>query len=253
VSEFSVRSPLAPASIAAGLAVVLALAWSAMSGDILRPLLDFESIRGIPYLRSGLTTLGDIAVMLALTSLAARKSPGAMLALAGLGGNLPRSVLWAILVFGPPLGLCLALARPGAFDSSDILWPAVGSPFLEEVLYRGLAIGILMRLCGWPFLAAALLPAAFFGLAHMAQGEELVGIAGVVAITGLGGLLFGWLFVRWNFNLWPPVLLHMGMNALWIVFDLGENAIGGWFGNAQRLLIVALAIGLSLLLAPKRR
>ena len=75
-----------------------------------------------------------------------------------------------------------------------------------------------------------------FGLVHATQGQDPASIAGIVAITGLGGLLFGWLFVRWDFNLWPPILLHIGMNSLWIVFALGDDALGGWLGNALRLI-----------------
>jgi membrane protease YdiL (CAAX protease family) len=99
---------------------------------------------------------------------------------------------------------------------------------------------------------ACLLPAMFFGVAHLWQGNDLMSIAGVVIITGLGGLLFGWLFVRWNFNLWPAVLLHIGMNSLWTVFALGENAIGSEMGNMLRLTTVLLAIILSLRMAPPK-
>ncbi|MCR5873053.1 CPBP family glutamic-type intramembrane protease [Phenylobacterium sp. J426] len=94
------------------------------------------------------------------------------------------------------------------------------------------------------------MPALMFGLVHAGQGSDPASIAGVVAITGLGGLLFGWLFVRWDFNLWPPILLHVGMNSLWIVFALGENALGGWLGNALRLGIVVGAVLLTLRMTP---
>ena len=82
------------------------------------------------------------------------------------------------------------------------------------------------------------------------RGAEVLGI---VAITGLGGLLFGWLFVRWGFSLWPPIFLHMGMNSLWIAFDLGENAIGGLLGNVERVVVVVLAIALTLWLTRRRQ
>jgi len=108
-----------------------------------------------------------------------------------------------------------------------------------------------MGLCGWRFFPAALAPALLFGLAHISQGSEPMEIAGIVAITAVGGLLFGWLFVRWGFNLWPAIFVHMGLNALWSVFALGDNAIGGWFGNALRLAVIAAGVGLTLLLAPK--
>lgn len=246
-------SPVSARSLAIALGVALALAYSTRSGDILGPLLDYEAIRGIPYGRAALVTFGDTVVMLALISLLSLKSPVSILSLSGLNRDLSRPLLWALIILGPSALLSFFTAPLGEFEMSDVLWLSIGSPFFEEVAYRGLAIGALMALCGWRFLPAALLPAAFFGVAHAAQGEGITEIVGVVAITGLGGLLFGWLFVRWNFNLWPPILLHIGMNAIWLIFDLGENAIGGWFGNAQRLLVVALSIGLTLLMAPKRR
>lgn len=246
-------SPYSARPLAIALGVALALAYSTISGDILGPLFDFEPIRGVPYLRSALVTFGDAVVMLALISSLSLKSPISILALSGLNRDLSRPLLWALIVLGPSTLISFFTSPLGKFDTSDVLWLSIGSPFLEEFTYRGLAVGALMALCGWRFLPAALLPAAFFGVAHAAQGEGVMEVAGVVAITGLGGLLFGWLFVRWNYNLWPAILLHMGMNAIWLIFDLGENAIGGWFGNAQRLLVVALSIGLTLLMAPKRR
>lgn len=91
----------------------------------------------------------------------------------------------------------------------------------------------------------------FFGGAHLLQGSDLGSLAGVVAITGIGGVLFGWLFVRWGHNLWPPFLLHAGLNGLWSVFDLGEDALGGWLGNGLRLGIVAIAIATTFWLAPR--
>ncbi|MEZ5958085.1 MAG: CPBP family intramembrane glutamic endopeptidase [Hyphomonadaceae bacterium] len=83
---------------------------------------------------------------------------------------------------------------------SDIAWAGVGGPIAEEFVYRGLALGVLIRWCGWPIWLACIWPAVFFGAAHFAQGEDWGSVAGIVAITGLGGVLFGWLFVRWRFN-----------------------------------------------------
>lgn len=232
-------------------AVTLALGWSTVSGPILKPLLASVPTYGVPYLRAGLATIGDLLVLLGLVSVAAMRSPASILRFAGFDRDARRPLLWGLASLTPSAVLAFWFAPLGQFEVSDLLYQAIGSPVLEEIIYRGLAIGILMRLCGWPFLAAALLPATLFGLAHAAQGEAPIDIAGLVAITGFGGLLFGWLFVRWGFNLWPSILLHVGMNALWIVFNLGDNAIGSWFGNALRLLVIALAISLTLLLAPR--
>lgn len=136
--------------------------------------------------------------------------------------------------------------------ASDIAWKGVVGPIAEEFVYRGLALGILIRWCGWPIWLACIWPAVFFGVAHFGQGQDWGSVAGIVAITGLGGILFGWLFVRWRFNLWPAILLPVGLNSIWLVFELGENALGGSIGNILRFTVIAIAVGATVWLAPPR-
>lgn len=235
-----------PRSLATASAVTLALIYSTISGSLLRSPLDAAWIVQVPYLRSALISLGDILVLLALVSVAARSRPRDVLALAGLTEPIRQPLVWALWLFVPALLIAL-FASPVAsgLATSDFLWPAVFGPISEEIFYRGLGVGVLMRWCGWPLILACLWPAVFFGAAHAWQGADMGSLVGVVAITGIGGLLFGWLYARWCFNLWPPILLHIGMNALWTTFDLGQNAIGGWFGNALRLTIAVAAIALT--------
>lgn len=90
----------------------------------------------------------------------------------------------------------------------------------------------------------------FFDVVHAGQEQDLGSMLGVVAVIGTGGLLFGWLFVRWNFSLWPPILLHIGLNGLWLIFGPGNDAIGGLVGNGLRLGIVLVAIVVTIRLAP---
>lgn len=229
-------------------AVGAALIWAAFSGSWLRPLL--PSL-GMAYGRSLLVNLADLAVMALLVGLAARAHPRRLFELSGLAASGRRPLAWAGVLFIPAVAVAALLAPVSAsFTADDLFWQGVGFPVLEEVIYRGLAVGALIRWAGWPWWAACLAPAVMFGLVHAGQGSDLGSIAGVVAITGLGGLLFGWLFVRWDFNLWPAILLHVGMNSLWIVFGLGENALGGWLGNGLRLAVVAGAVLLTLPMAP---
>ncbi|MFK7843559.1 MAG: hypothetical protein AB8B54_14935 [Sphingorhabdus sp.] len=42
------------------------------------------------------------------------------------------------------------------------------------------------------------------------------------------------------------------MNSLFVLFDLGDNAIGSWLLNGLRIAIVAIAIGATLKFAPTR-
>lgn len=245
--HFHMRNPLLVAAVA------VALLGMATLGPILRPYLletPLADIRaGVSFALYGVDLL-LIAAAIVLFGGAGRPS---LLALSGLRAPIVRPALFAALLFAPAAAIA-ALSAPvsDTFDAFEIATGGVIYPLFEEIGFRGLALGALMTLCGWRFLPAALLPAAFFGAAHFWQGESPVEVAGVVAITGLGGLFFGWLFVRWGFNLWPPLFLHVGLNTLWTVFALGENAIGGWFGNALRFSVVAAAVALTLGLAPRR-
>lgn len=231
-------------------AVTVALIWAAFSGQVLRP-----HLTGIetPYLASVLVNLSDLAVMAGLLMLAGRAGPGRVFGLTGLKAPVARPLIWAAILFVPAVVIAVLSAPVSSeFTGPDLFWQGVGFPVIEEVIYRGLAVGALILWAGWRWWAACLLPALLFGLVHAGQGTDLGSVAGIVAITGLGGLLFGWLFVRWGFNLWPPILLHVGMNSLWIVFALGETALGGWLGNGLRLAVVAGAIVLTLVITRRR-
>lgn len=246
--------PASHRALAIATGVSIALVYSTQSGALLRPLLDAANLPPVPYLSSAITSLGDAIVLLALAAALAWRSPLELIASSGLAAPVAKPALWALCWFVPALGLCLAFAAPAAqVAATDVAWLGFGGPALEELVYRGLAVTILVRLCGWHWLAACLAPAAIFGLAHWGQGDDAASIAGIVALTGVGGLLFGWLLVRWGYNLWPPIFLHVGLNTLWTVFDLGDNALGGWLGNAMRLGVISIAIAGSFWLAPSKR
>ena len=161
-------------SLVNALAVSVALVYITQSGDIIPPLVNFEFIRSIPYGRSGLASLSDVLVMLLLTSLAARKSPVSILTLAGLDKPIARPAIWALLWFIPALAVCLFAARPASDVSpADFTYLTFISPLLEELAFRGLAVGVLMRLCGWSVWPACLLPAVFFGVVHAFRARIL--------------------------------------------------------------------------------
>lgn len=231
-------------------AVGLGLLWTTFSGPVLRPHLTAIQT---PYLASFVVNLSDVLVMAALVMLAAQKGPLRLWRMAGLSASPIKPLIWAAIIFVPAalVAIFMAPVAPG-LSANTVLWQGGIFPVIEEVVYRGLAVGALVILAHWRWWAACLAPALMFGVVHMAQGQSPMDAAGIVAITALGGLLFGWLFIRWRFNLWPPILLHVGLNSLWIVFALGETALGGWVGNGLRLAVVAAAIVLSWKMAPRR-
>ncbi len=228
--------------------ILIALAVSTVSGDMVRWL--GQGLPDVPYLRSALATLTNLIVLLLLAAWASKRSPASLLAMAGWRKPIVAPLIWATIVLAPAWIACAfwIVQRP-PLAPIDLFWKGLAFPFAEELIYRGLAIGMLVGLCGWRWLPACLAPALLFGAGHFAQGADPASNVGIVLITAVGGLLFGWLWVRWDGNLWPPVLLHAGMNSLWMVYGLGDNAIGGLWGNALRAVIVAAAIGLTVLYA----
>ena len=83
------------------------------------------------------------------------------------------------------------------------------APLAEELVFRaGLQEGLLRRLRP-PWVANAL-TALVFALAHaLVRGE-----AAAFAVV-LPALLIGIVYQRWR-RVWPCVLLHAAMNAIWL-------------------------------------
>jgi membrane protease YdiL (CAAX protease family) len=83
------------------------------------------------------------------------------------------------------------------------------APLLEEVVFRaGLHENLLRRLRS-PLVANALTALAF-ALAHVLVRGEAAAFA-----VALPALLIGLVYQRWR-KIWPCVLLHAAMNAVWL-------------------------------------
>lgn len=142
-------------------------------------------------------------------------------------------------------GAILSIMRgPPPADTAS-MWPAfiksvVRAPIMEELLYRGLLIGVVASALGWAglrFWINALLAAALFASAHVDWTIEGVSRGWpTLLITGLGGLWYAWLLARWR-SLWVPMVLHMGMNLGWMLASASGGAGGG--GLVENLLRAA--------------
>ncbi len=109
-------------------------------------------------------------------------------------------------------------------------------------------MGQLFRYAKWGFLPAVLTVSCIFGLGHLSQGSDMISSAMAALVTGLGGILFGWIYIETNYNLWYSVFLHVLMNFSWTAFTLsGNGAVGTLGSNLVRMLTVVLSIGLVVL------
>jgi len=182
--------------------------------------------------------------------LAHRYGPLRAIRAVGLLGRIRVALLFALAATLPML---LGFALTGSFNSElsvvDALFLAGVWPLAEEILFRGYFFRQLHRYAAWGFWTAALTTGIVFGAVHLlnasVQRLPLSGEIGVVAIIGVGGVFYAWLFVRWEDNLWVPFGMHMFMNLWWEVFAVDETALGTWFANILRLLTVVLAIVLT--------
>lgn len=113
---------------------------------------------------------------------------------------------------------------------------------MEEYLFRGFLFGILFRKSGWGFIPASILGALIFGLGHIYQGSTFLETTGVFFITSIGGIWFAWLYIEWNNNLWVPIFLHILMNISWGLFEVSNNALGGFYTNLFRIITITLTI-----------
>lgn len=126
------------------------------------------------------------------------------------------------------------------------------APIFEELLYRGFLFGQLYRFGGWGYILAGLLNALIFGSLHLYQAQDFGSAVAIFAVTALGGMWFAWLYVEWNYNLWVSIFLHLFMNAWWIIFEMGNNAAGGWYANVFRGLTIAASIIITIRMRKKQ-
>jgi membrane protease YdiL (CAAX protease family) len=177
--------------------------------------------------------------------------PGMRLGLAGLAFGLTLfcsviALIWlagAAQFIGAGNGTRLAAALAAA------MMAAIG----EELLFRGVMFRIVEQATGT--LAALLVSALVFGLAHLASANSTIVTALAIAIEA--GLLLGLAYVATR-NLWFPIGIHFAWNftqaGIFGITSSGPSANGlvklqfdgpewltGWvFGPEESLVAVAL-------------
>lgn len=134
-----------------------------------------------------------------------------------------------------------------AVNADDILIKVIAAAFFEELFFRAFLFGQVFRFTRVGFLPSVLLGALLFAFIHLYQSRELLESAGIFGITFLAGILFAWMYVEWNYNIWIPIFLHLFMNLAALIFSATDNALGGIYFNIFRGVTVLLAIVFTIL------
>lgn len=190
-------------------------------------------------------------------SIAAPGPPRRILATLGLRRGIEGWLQASLIALAPMIvgGLTLGLFYGNAsLISPDLLRRVfrgvVIAPIQEELLFRGLLVGVLSAQFGWQgraFRVNVLAAAALFASVHVEWGPgALSGSWTTLMVTGLGGIWYAWLFARWR-ALWVPLVLHAGMNLGWLLAGAtGGAGGGGWIENGLRVATIAMATALTI-------
>jgi hypothetical protein len=161
----------------------------------------------------------------------------------GLTDNIIKPFIYALLFSIPMLlGGFLFFELNTELNIQNVLAGSIVIGFIEELFFRGFLFGQLYKNTKFGFIPAIIFGALVFATGHLYQSNEFGELIGIFAVTFFGAILFAWLYVEWNFNLWIPIFLHALMNLSWELFNMDETALGGLLPNILRGLTIALAI-----------
>ena len=204
----------------------------------------FPDLEG--FAKWGTRMLVEVSVVLISVCLIFRESLRGALERLTLNKSLVKAFLFGMIVTLPTaVTYALGSGLQVNWNTEELLFYTVLSPFAEEVLYRGFAFWLIYRYLQVGFWWAALLPSLVFGLAHFFQASDLMEQLGVVALTAVGGLWFSWIFSKWE-NIWFPIVLHILLNFWFELFEVGVTALGDTASLIARLFTLGFSIWLTL-------
>jgi len=136
--------------------------------------------------------------------------------------------------------------RP-SLDTYSVFSNSILSPVYEEIVFRGLFFGALVGLLRWKFWHVVVLNALAFSFGHLYQAYDLMSTIFTVLITSEACVWWGWMYVRWKYNLWFPLFLHVLMNFAFDLFMVGSGtAAGGVATYVGRLLVIVISVWITL-------
>ncbi len=215
--------------------------------DILRAIPVYENLRQVSKPLFGMLE-NFLSVVLAFLGIYIVHKAGIFQAIGMLGLRMPifRALTFAFIATLPmSIGFALTAKISSQTNFQSILLLVVLYPFIEELFYRGFVFRQLFRYAKWRFGLAVIIPSLVFALGHWYQAKTPLELLGVMMITGLGSLVFCWVFMKWQDNLWAAFGVHAFMNLWWEIFAVDENVLGDWFANAMRFASILLVFVLT--------
>lgn len=213
----------------------------------------FSSIRSLiksiidNHVISGIITYMIVIIPLIIATLIIHKGKDFWTSL-GLNTSIAQGLMISFIGTLPMLiGFAIVFDINPNLSLNKIIWGAVVAAFFEELIYRGFFFGQLFRYTRLGFISTILLVSILFALQHLYQSQDFATLLGIFVTTLLGSVLFGWLFIEWNLNLWVPIFLHFFMNAYWITFAASSNALGNTTANICRIASIILIIALTII------
>src|SRR5699024_7976135 len=171
----------------------------------------------------------------------------------GLNRPVLQGLLFGLICTLPMLiGFALLFEFNPEITWNTFLISAVSAAFFEELFFRGFLYGQLYRYTKLGFLPSVIIGAFLFAFIHLYQSDELLRLIGIFLTTFLGAGLFSWVYSEWDHNIWVPISLHFFMNFFWMLFSVGDDALGGVYANIFRVITIILVIGLTIAYKKKR-
>jgi membrane protease YdiL (CAAX protease family) len=159
------------------IAVILAMLIMAFDRELLGMVPGAKALNDVRYAVSITLNLLDvlIAVLLVLLVLVVG-GVGLRRQWQVIGLSMPDrlSLIWGAAILIPPL-IIIGLTTPLTREETPItlFLTGIAFPMGEEIVFRGLATGILMLVAGWRFSPAAIIPSLFSGWAMLIRAQTL--------------------------------------------------------------------------------
>lgn len=171
----------------------------------------------------------------------------------GLKGNLKTAIIFTLICTSPMLiGNAIGYQINSELKLESLVLSVFFAPFIEELFFRGFLFGQIFKYTKIGFIPSIIFGALIFASGHVHQSTDLTVMVGIFITTFIGAIIFAWVYVEWNYNLWVPIFLHLFMNLSWIAFSASSNALGNIYVNIFRVITILLVFVLTIIYKKKK-